>query len=118
MQMKQPAWESMPVLDVRGLNEEQLAALEAAYDEVFKQPLAPLAQLAHDPVRQKIDDVISSAMDLPSFKPVRELLAREPGLTGREISPRTTLEPDRAVDQESATPTHGFSFEDDPADEA
>jgi len=111
MQMKKPAWETMPVLDVRTLADGQLGALGAAYDKVSTISLMPLAQLATDAVRQEIDDAISNALGLPSFKSVRELLSREPGLTGREINPRTTLEPVPAGN-EPAAPS-GFPLEND-----
>ena len=87
MQMKQPAWESMPVLDVRSLTQEHLTTLANAYDEVASKSLAPLAQLDADPVRISIDDALCTVLDLPSLAPVRALLAREPGLTGRKIGP-------------------------------
>ena len=87
MQMKQPAWESMLVLDVRRLRPAQLTALASAYDTVASQALAPLAQLDADPVRIGIDEALCTALGLPSLVPVRALLAREPGLTGRKIPP-------------------------------
>lgn len=87
MQMKQPAWESMLVLDVRRLRPAQLTALASAYDTVASQALAPLAQLDADPVRIGIDEALCTALNLPSLVPVRALLAREPGLTGRKIPP-------------------------------
>lgn len=85
MQMKQPAWASMPVLDVQRLSAAQTTALSDAYDNVASKALAPLAQLDADPVRREIDDTICAAIGLPSLAPVRALLAREPGLTGRRI---------------------------------
>lgn len=85
VQMKKPAWESMPVLDVRSLSAAETAALSDAYDNVASKALAPLAQLDADPVRREIDDTICAALRLPSLAPVRALLAREPGLTGRRI---------------------------------
>ena len=88
MQMKQPAWESMPVLDVRSLTQEQLTTLANAYDEAASQSLAPLAQLNTDPVRISIDEALCTVLDLPLLAPVRALLAREPGLTGRKIGER------------------------------
>ena len=87
MQMKKPAWESMPVLDVRSLTQEQLTTLANAYDEAASQSLAPLAQLDDDPVRIRIDDALCTVLELPSLAPVRALLAREPGLTGQKIGP-------------------------------
>ncbi len=85
MQMKQPAWESMPVLDVRSLTQEQLTILANAYDEAASKSLAPLAQLDADPVRISIDEALCAVLGLPSLVPVRALLAREPGLSGRKI---------------------------------
>ena len=85
MQMKQPAWGSMPVLDVRSLSQEQLTTLANVYDEVASKSLAPLAQLDTDPVRIRIDAALCTVLGLPSLAPVRALLAREPGLTGRKI---------------------------------
>jgi hypothetical protein len=106
----------MFVLDVRGLSQEQLGILEAAYDELSKEPLAPLAQLASDPVRQKIDEAISDVLRLPSFRPVRELLAREPGLTGHEINPKATLESNRAAEDERSDHPQEFPFEEHSTD--
>ncbi len=85
VQMKKPGWESMPVLDVRSLSAAQTTALADAYDNVASKTLAPLAQLDADPVRREIDETICAALHLPSLAPVRALLAREPGLTGRRI---------------------------------
>jgi hypothetical protein len=88
MQIKQPAWESMPVLDVRALSSEQLSILETHYDSLSKEELQPLAQLKTDLIRSKIDAAISLALGTTDFKVIRELLDREPGLTAREIMPR------------------------------
>ena len=83
MQMKKPAWQSMPVLDVRNLDHEQSDALSATYDLVSTKPLLPLAQLDTDPTRIQIDQALCTALSLPSLTPIRELLVREPGLTGQ-----------------------------------
>ena len=86
VQMKKPAWASMPVLDVRALDETQLASLAQAYDTLATRQLAPLAQLDADPARRAIDDALALALGLPSIQPIRLLLAREPGLSAREIT--------------------------------
>lgn len=86
MQLKQPAWASMPVLDVRQLDDAQLDSLSTAYDELAIEPLLPLSKLNIDPVRRRIDEAIGYALDLPDLKPLRDLLAREPGLTGVPIN--------------------------------
>lgn len=88
MQMKKPAWTAMPVLDVRSLSSKQLGFLAKAYDAIAEKELAPLAQLDKDAVRCDIDDTISKVFELPSLAPIRELLAREPGLSAKEIAPR------------------------------
>ena len=75
----------MPVLDVRSLTQEQLTMLANAYDEVASQSLAPLAQLDTDPVRISIDEALCTVLGLPSLAPIRALLTREPGLTGRRV---------------------------------
>jgi hypothetical protein len=88
MQMKKPAWGAMSVLDVRALTKNQLATLASAYDELAKETLEPLANLDTDLTRQRIDEVLETVLNLPSLAPIRELLAREPGLTARDIVPR------------------------------
>ena len=84
MQMKKPAWQSMPVLNVRNLNQEQSDTLSATYDLVSKEIFRPLAQLDSDPTRIQIDEALCKTLSLPSLTPIRELLVREPGLTGRK----------------------------------
>jgi hypothetical protein len=88
MQMKQPAWESMRVLDVKSLSSMQLNALAASYDALADQGLESLAQLRLDPVRNKIDLAISETLKIPDLSAIRELLDREPGLNAKNIAPR------------------------------
>jgi hypothetical protein len=89
MQMKKPAWLAMPVLDVRALTKPQLTALSKAYDRLSGEALLALASLDHDQTRKAIDDALSKALGLPDLAPIRELLAREPGLNARDINPRS-----------------------------
>ncbi|BCT66558.1 hypothetical protein [Nitrosospira sp. NRS527] len=89
MQVKQPAWAEMPVLDVRALSHATLAKLAAAYDTLCSKELQALAKLDGDPVRAEIDAVLSAALNLRDLKPLRQLLAREPGLTGIGISQKS-----------------------------
>lgn len=88
MQVKKPAWAAMPVLDVRQLAPEALEALAAAYDALGQRELQALAKLEADPVRAAIDDALRTALNLPDMRKLRELLAREPGLTGKAIAPK------------------------------
>jgi hypothetical protein len=88
MQMKKPAWLSMPVLDVRSLSDTQIQHLAAVYNTISKQNLDSLARLDTDNVRHGIDDALAEALKLPDLSPIRELLARDPGLNAKDINPR------------------------------
>lgn len=86
--MKKPGWSSMPVLDVRSLDDDQLDALETAYDELSDQELMPLAQLDKDRTRGCIDTALCGVLDLPGLSSIRELLTREPGVSATDINDR------------------------------
>ena len=86
MQMKKPAWQAMPVLDVCSLKPASLDILERAYDALATKSLQPLAQLDRDPTRRQIDEKLCEVLDLPALDPIRELMVREPGLTGQGYS--------------------------------
>ena len=88
MQMKKPAWLSMPVLDVRSLSNKQLETLATAYDALSEQNLDALADLHTDRTRHAIDDALAKALKLPDLAHLRELLSREPGLNAKDINPR------------------------------
>lgn len=90
VQMKKPAWMSTPVIDVSSLTDQQISMLASSYDELSTKSLCPIAQLDSDPIRGSIDDALCKALELPPITSVRELLAREPGLNGREIVPKHT----------------------------
>jgi hypothetical protein len=78
IKFKKPNLESLPVLDVGALSEQQLQILSDAFDEVADQPLLPFPQMEHDPVRAKIDAAVSKALGLPDLSPYRMLLGQEP----------------------------------------
>lgn len=80
MQMKKPAWKSMPVLDVKSLTAKQLDSLATAYDRLGKLELKALSLLAKDPARQEIDDAISASLSAPGLGIMRNLISREPSL--------------------------------------
>jgi hypothetical protein len=88
MKIKKPIWAAMPVLDVHSLSDEVITQLAKSYDEICEKELMALAKLNKDPVRAEIDDALSAALELPDVKPLRQLLAREPGLTGKGLSPK------------------------------
>ncbi|MCL2021126.1 MAG: N-6 DNA methylase [Betaproteobacteria bacterium] len=82
MKIKKPQWASMPVLDVRNLPTETLAQLAEAFDTLCAREMQALARLDIDPARAEIDDALSAALGLPDMRMLRQLLAREPNLTG------------------------------------
>jgi hypothetical protein len=86
MQMKQPQWAAIPVLDVRALTPTVAATLASHYDALCDKGLLSLAKLDVDPVRCDIDDALSATLGLPDMRLLRQLLAREPGLTGKSLS--------------------------------
>ncbi len=106
MQMKQPGWESMPVIDVHSLSSKQIKALAAAYDSLSTQGLESLARLNTDTVRCEIDREISQDLQLPDFGFIRELLDREPGMNAIDIAPRAEkpiLENEEYVDNNQSS---------------
>ncbi|MDR2113026.1 MAG: hypothetical protein LBQ62_08015 [Candidatus Accumulibacter sp.] len=88
MQMKKPQWAAMPVLAVTTLSTQTLARLAAAFDDIGERVLLALAKLDDDPTRAAIDNALSVILQLPDFALLRQLLAREPGLTGKSLSPK------------------------------
>lgn len=78
VQFKKPIWTAMPVLDVRALSAEQLAALADAYDRICDKPLQPFPRMADDEVRAEMDAAIAAALGLPDYGVLRTMLAREP----------------------------------------
>lgn len=85
MMMKQPAWESMPVLDVRSLPDGTITHMADAYDRLSLRPLEALSRLNTDPARREVDEALSAAVALPDLNAIRQLLAREPGLSVQHL---------------------------------
>lgn len=85
IKLKQPAWEKMPVLNVQQLTQPELKKLAKVYDTLKNKELQAIAKLDQDKVRQAIDDAFSEVLNLPNLSTLRELLAREPGLTGKGL---------------------------------
>ncbi|MBI3895394.1 MAG: hypothetical protein HY313_05640 [Acidobacteria bacterium] len=78
VQFKKPTLLRMPVLDVWKIGAKRRQKLVAAFDELSSKPLLPFPEMADDPVRAEIDGAIASALGLPDFSILRQLLAREP----------------------------------------
>lgn len=86
VQMKKPAWETMPILDVRKLDPKQVSKLAAGYERLETQELQSISKLATDQTRAAIDDTLSVALGLPKLDNLREMLRFEPGLTGEPVN--------------------------------
>lgn len=99
--MKQPAWKTMPVLNVKKITKPQIKALASAYDKVADERLLPISRLGSDPVRAEIDAAIAKAFGLAEVSKIRELLGREPGLTSEEINPALVEETDEDEQDEA-----------------
>ncbi len=95
VKLKQPAWQKMPVLDVRQLDDKQLKKLAKLYDKLKNKELQAIAKLHQDKVRKTIDDAFSEILQLPNLTSLRELLAREPGLSGESLYTPTPYPPPR-----------------------
>jgi hypothetical protein len=111
MQMKKPAWVSMPVLNVRSLSSKQLAQLADSYDALSTQHLDPISHLNSDVTRLQIDQAVSGVLGFPDPVFARELLHREPGLSANDIAPRAEREEfpdeDDEDDAQAALPIEG-----------
>ena len=75
---KKPVLGQMPVLDVFGIGARARKKLAQAFDALADRALLPLPEMANDPVRAAMDESIASALGLPDFSVLRQLLAREP----------------------------------------
>jgi len=75
---KKPVLGQMPVLDVSTIGARNRGKLAQAFERLAERPLLPLPEMATDPVRAEIDAAVASALGLPDFGILRQLLAREP----------------------------------------
>jgi len=97
VKLKQPAWEKMPVLNVQQLAQSDLEELAKVYDSLKDKELQAIAKLDQDKVRQAIDDAFSKVLNLPNLSILRELLAREPGLSGKGLYVPVAYPPTRTA---------------------
>ncbi len=86
VKFKKPLYETMPVLDIWRLTEAQLMSMAVAFDELSVEALQSLGQMADDPIRIKIDKIISRTLGLPSLDSLRTALAREPVISLQRVS--------------------------------
>ncbi len=79
---------SLPVPDFASLGEAEREVLRSRFDELCGKTLLPFPQMHEDPVRQEIDDAVTSALSLdPEWvAAIRRELAREPSVTNAQAS--------------------------------
>jgi len=86
MQMKKPAWQAMPVLNVKQLSPIQLNLLASMYDRLSTKTLRPISGLNEDETRKEIDEGLAKILKFSDLSDIRLLLSREPGLTAKVIN--------------------------------
>jgi hypothetical protein len=93
IQFKKPVLQKMPFLDFSTINTKVRKELVHAFDSLGKDLLLPFPNMNCDPTRAAIDEAVASALHLPDFSIVRDLLAREPivCLTMDRLNPRGSL---------------------------
>jgi len=90
VKFKKPTLAAMPVLNIHKLTTAQLKILTSAYDKLCNKTLKSLPEMAEDPVRAEIDKAIAKALNLPDFSILRTLLAKEPVVCLKSLSPSAT----------------------------
>jgi hypothetical protein len=89
------ALESLPVLDITKLSEEQIAKAVAIFDDMKHKELRPINEIAKDAIRAEIDTRL--ATEVLGFPPelvslggplalLRQKLALEPSIAGSKVS--------------------------------
>jgi hypothetical protein len=85
VQFKKPILGEMPILNISKLTKNQLTLLADAYDTFRNEPIQKLPKIYVDPIRNQIDEIISSTLGLPSIEVLRRLLASEPIISGKSL---------------------------------
>ena len=77
---------SLPVPDFPALPQAR-DAFAAAFEELKDQQLRPLPEMARDPVRMRLDDIVADALgfDREWVARVRKALGEEPSITNRPL---------------------------------
>jgi len=75
---QKPPLNNLPVLDLCVLPREKKKALAKTYDLLAFDTVLPFPNLVRDGTRQRIDEAIVEALDLPDISVLRELLSHEP----------------------------------------
>ena len=83
--MRKADLELLPVLDPRRLSPAQLESLSGLFDEMADEEFERLPAMAYCPARRRLDEGISKILGLPDLGKLRELLASEPVVSGRQL---------------------------------
>ena len=83
--MKKADLARMPVLDVRQLTVDQLAASSDLFDELADASFERLPAMVDCPTRTRLDEGLSEILGLPDLLPLRRLLASEPVVSNRRL---------------------------------
>jgi hypothetical protein len=83
---KKPSLENMGVLNFKSLKKSKKRILLNTYSDVANETLLPLSEAKDDPTRKKIDQTFADVFDIRDLSLLRELLAREPLVTMKQIS--------------------------------
>ncbi len=81
------ALRSLPVPDFPSLGDAPLEHMAAGFQELQGETLLPLPQMKDDPVRKRIDDAVTEALDLDPWWTlrIRNSLSEEPCITNRRF---------------------------------
>lgn len=85
MAVNKPAWLNMPVINVRSLSDKKLETVSKFYEDVDSKEMKAISQLASDNTRKRIDEFLGEIFDFPDLGSLRELLAREPGISAKPV---------------------------------
>ena len=83
--MKKADLEELPVLDLRGLSEEQIQGLSDVFDRLADVEFERLPGMSDCAARRALDDGLSEILGLPKLDTLRVLLASEPVVSNRRL---------------------------------
>ena len=83
--MKKGDLEELPVLDLRGLSEEQIQGLSDVFDRLADAEFERLPGMSDCAARRALDDGLSEILGLPKLDRLRALLASEPVVSNRRL---------------------------------
>ena len=88
---KKPTLQAMPVLDLTKLGGDDINLMSSTFDEIARQSIQPLKDIATDPARRRIDEVVCQVLRLPNLSDLRHSLGIEPILSLAPLRPRFLL---------------------------